>query len=164
MSIQKEREKCLEIIQALDNSFRNAKEETILPVFFFTENNRRIYELKKAINRLEELQFESKEYKKKSEPVDASLEREISSGEFVVDKIGKKIFSDIQSCLSLNDRFRFQRDLFLNDSDLMNQTLNHLNKSESFEEIMDYLDSRFAWDWENESATAFKEILRIKFS
>ena len=183
MQTRQEIDKCLAIIQSIENSFQNIKEETNLSFSFFEENNRQIYELKKAINRLEELQFELNIQKRNleeewetvpeacripeeivSEPTIVSSEKKISSTEFLADKIGKKIFSDIQSSLSLNDRFRFQKDLFYDDSNLMNVALTDLNKLESFDEIMDYLDNRFSWNWEEESAAAFKEILKTKFS
>ena len=183
MQTKKEIDKCLEIIQSIENSFQNIKDETILPSSFFEENNHQIYELKKAINRLEELQFELNVQKRNleeewetvpeacripeeivNEPTIVSSEKEIASTEFLADKIGKKIFSDIQSSLSLNDRFRFQKDLFGNDSNLMSQALSHLNNLGSFDEIMDYIDNQFSWNWEEESASAFKEILKTKFS
>ena len=188
MQTKQEIDNCLAIIQSIENSFQNIKEETNLPFSFFEENNRRIYELKKAINQLEELQFELKiqernrfeeEWKNSQEtvpevcriqeeiiiePTIVSSEKEKSSVEFLADKIGKKIFPDIQSSLSLNDRFRFQRDLFRNNSGLMQQSLNHLNELESFDETINYLNSQFSWNWEDESVVAFKDILKTKFS
>ncbi|MDH8701505.1 hypothetical protein M2138_000851 [Dysgonomonadaceae bacterium PH5-43] len=86
-----------------------------------------------------------------------------SSVEFLGDKIGKKLFATIQSSLTFNDKFRFQRDLFSGNSELMNETMNYLNNIESKTEALDYLKEYFSWDWESESVVAFKEILDKRF-
>jgi hypothetical protein len=83
---------------------------------------------------------------------------------FLGDKIVKTIYADLKKSLSLNDRFRFQRDLFDNNIELMDNTLSDLNNFSSFQETMDYLQSYFAWNWEDESAQAFKELLEKRFN
>ena len=88
-------------------------------------------------------------------------EKQISVG-FLADEIDKKIHMDLSSCLTLNDRFRFQRDLFNGNVEQMNQTLKKLNDFNSMEEVVSYL-SNLDWDWENDSAQAFIEMLEKRF-
>jgi primosomal protein N'' len=74
------------------------------------------------------------------------------------------MYADLKKSLSLNDRFRFQRNLFENNAGLMDKTLDELNNLSTLKETLDYLNSRFAWNWENEPAGAFKEILEKRFT
>jgi hypothetical protein len=46
----------------------------------------------------------------------------------------------------------------------MDKTLDDLNTLSSLSETFDYLNSHFSWDWRNEPATAFKEILEKRFA
>jgi predicted nucleic acid-binding Zn-ribbon protein len=91
-------------------------------------------------------------------------EKELLPLTFLGDKITKSIYADLKKSLTLNDRFRFQKDLFGNDVRCMDNTLNDLNAFSSLKETTDYLRNRFAWNWEDESTLAFKEILEKRFS
>ncbi|MDL2224268.1 hypothetical protein LJB92_03030 [Bacteroidales bacterium OttesenSCG-928-M06] len=89
--------------------------------------------------------------------------KEKNSSVFLGDKIGKKIFLDIRSSLSLNDRFRFQRDLFRGNNEIMDEALTQLNYFDSIKDALFYLDEQFSWDWEDPSVKAFKEVLKKRF-
>ena len=80
------------------------------------------------------------------------------------DVLNKQLAVDLRNIISLNDRFRFQRELFGGDNNLMNETLNQLNSSESLIDAFAYLNDRFDWDWEEEPASDFKIILEKRFS
>ena len=80
------------------------------------------------------------------------------------DVLNKQLAVDLRNIISLNDRFRFQKDLFGGDSNLMNDTLNQLNSLESADDIFKYLNSRFDWNWEEEPASDFKAILEKRLS
>ncbi len=96
----------------------------------------------------------------RQEPV--PVKEPISSG-FLGDKIGKQLFADFRQSLSLNDRFRFQRDLFGGNAMAMNAALDQINGFNTLPEAFDFLDNLFHWDWEQESAAAFKELLEKRF-
>jgi uncharacterized coiled-coil protein SlyX len=83
---------------------------------------------------------------------------------FLGDRITKTVYADLKKSLSLNDRFRFQRNLFENNAALMDKTLDDLNTFSSLQETLDYLNSRFSWDWKNEPTLAFNEILEKRFA
>ncbi|MDR2058454.1 MAG: hypothetical protein LBP83_09300 [Dysgonamonadaceae bacterium] len=80
------------------------------------------------------------------------------------DKIIKTMYADLKKSMSLNDRFRFQKDLFENNADLMNKTLDDLNNMSSLQETLDYLNSHFTWDWKNESVKVLKGMLEKRFT
>lgn len=194
MSFGKEIGDCLEIIKSLELSFQEAQKQDFLYLSFFSENHDLISKLKGELNKIEAMQFSQREKEEASEitrlekeewviedisqaviPEDQLEIREnesellvqkeeiITTG-FLGDIINKKIFSDIRTSLSLNDRFRFQKDLFNNDSEWMNSTLGKLNDMNSLIEVMNYLEDNFSWNWEDESVQAFKELLEKRFS
>lgn len=82
---------------------------------------------------------------------------------FLADKITKKLYADLKKSLSLNDKFRFQRDLFKGNAVIMNDALEQLNAYTRLDEALQYLNSEFQWDWESESAQAFRELLERRF-
>jgi hypothetical protein len=90
--------------------------------------------------------------------------KESLSPVFLGDRITKTVYADLKKSLSLNDRFRFQRNLFDNNAGLMDRTLDDLNTFSSLQETVDYLNNYFSWDWRSESAAAFKEILEKHFT
>jgi len=123
---------------------------------FFSRNQERLSALKEVLSRME----------------DAFLLRSQSKENYLAagaaghlgDKINKQIYADVQNALSFNDRFRFQRDLFGGNTGVMKETLEDIDQMHSLPDVFSYLDQRFSWNWENESAQAFKDILEKKFT
>jgi hypothetical protein len=67
--------------------------------------------------------------------------------------------ADLKKWLTLNDRFRFSRELFGGNETLMNQTLADLSRINSYDQGISYLKSRFNWDFDDEAVTGFLAIL-----
>jgi hypothetical protein len=78
--------------------------------------------------------------------------------------IEKKRLSDLRKAFTLNDRFRFCRDLFGRDDRLMNRTVAELEEQQSYEASVAWLQKRFGWNFEDETVTAFLAILEKRFS
>ncbi|MDR3267889.1 MAG: hypothetical protein LBT83_02330 [Tannerella sp.] len=78
--------------------------------------------------------------------------------------IEKQKLSDLKKAFTLNDRFRFCRDLFSRDENLMNQTIAELNGRMSCEASVAYLKERFDWNFEDETVAEFIAILEKRFS
>ena len=74
---------------------------------------------------------------------------------------GKSV-TDIRQAISLGDRFLYQRELFGQNAELMQKTLNELNELGSFEEAVAYI-SRFGWDTESNSYQQFIVTLHRRF-
>jgi len=155
MFFQKELEQNLEIIRVIEVSFREALQSDTISASFFSRNQERLNALKGALKRMEETYQKSQ-----------SKENYLAAGfsGLLGDKINKKIYADVRNALTFNDRFRFQRDLFEGDTNVMKETLEEIDQLHSLPDVFSYLDQRFNWNWADESAQAFKEILEKKFT
>lgn len=76
----------------------------------------------------------------------------------------KKNLSDFRKAFSLNDRFRFRRELFGGDESRMNQAINDLNDLHSYEESVTYLDQQLQWNIEDEAVADFLKLIEKRFS
>ena len=97
-----------------------------------------------------------------AEPIAESVEaekKEPSSPKAVL--YGKPV-DDIRLAISLGDRFLYQRELFGQNAELMQRTLNELNELGSFEEAVAYI-SRFGWDTESKTYQQFLVTLHRRF-
>ncbi len=71
---------------------------------------------------------------------------------------------DLKKAISLADRFRFIRELFGGNGELMTTTIDELNALNSFDEVQTYLTTRFPqWDGENAAVVDFINIVSRKF-
>jgi len=70
---------------------------------------------------------------------------------------------DIKKAISIGDRFRFQRELFKGNGEDMNKTLNYLNQLATFEEAVSFLEAKYHWEKDNETAEDFYRILKRRF-
>lgn len=77
--------------------------------------------------------------------------------------IGNKKVDDIRQAISLGDRFRFQRELFRNNGEEMNKILSYINKLATYEEVTDFLQSKYNWDEGNAAVEDFYQIIKRKF-
>lgn len=81
--------------------------------------------------------------------------------------LGKRMeasaINDLKRAIPINDRFRFQRDLFGNNVSLFNETLARLNTMPNFDEAREYLLQEFEWDEELNSTRDFFVLLGRRF-
>ena len=75
---------------------------------------------------------------------------------------GKPV-DDIRLAISLGDRFLFQRELFGQNAELMQRTLNELNALGSFDEAQAYINKHFNWDAESSTYQQFLITLHRRF-
>lgn len=78
-------------------------------------------------------------------------------------RLGKKPISDIKSAISLNDNFVYRHQLFGNNPELYEQSLNDLNSAESFDAALNYVKEHFDWDFERPIVQAFLQIVERRF-
>jgi len=74
-----------------------------------------------------------------------------------------KAVDDIRQAISLGDRFLYQRELFGQNAELMQRTLNELNNLNSFDEAMLYIAEHFQWDTESSTYQQFVVTLHRRF-
>ena len=70
---------------------------------------------------------------------------------------------ELRTALSLNDRFRFRRELFGNSDIRMNETLSLIDAMQSYEEAEDYILNDLNWDVENPDVAEFMKIVQKHF-
>ena len=80
-----------------------------------------------------------------------------------VKPVGKRV-EDLKQGISLGDRFLFQRELFGQNGELMQKTLEELNAQVDFAAAIDYLERKFAtWDKESPTYELFINVLHRRF-
>lgn len=75
----------------------------------------------------------------------------------------KQSLSDFRKAFSLNDRFRFRRELFGGDEARMNKAISDLNEIHSYEESVTYLNNELKWNVEDAAVTDFMKLLEKRF-
>ena len=78
--------------------------------------------------------------------------------------LAKKNLSDFRKAFSLNDRFRFRRELFGGNEEKMNKAISDLNDLCSYEESVTYLNKVLNWNIEDASVADFIKLLEKRFS
>ena len=95
------------------------------------------------------------------EPVkEAPVVEEVASSKAML--YGKPV-SDIRQAISLGDRFLYQRELFGQNAELMQKTLNDLDGLRSFDEAISYIMTHFKWDSESSTYQQFLVTLHRRF-
>ena len=84
-------------------------------------------------------------------------------GGSMADKIASSKISSIKSAISIADRFRFQRELFSGNADLMNSTLDRLDACNTIEEAEDIINDFTEWNPEDENVNDFLKLLGRRF-
>jgi hypothetical protein len=77
--------------------------------------------------------------------------------------VGKKTLPDVKKLFSLNDRFRFSRELFSHDEQKMNHAIAELNELHSLQESVAYLKVHFDWNLDEGVAADFLQCLEKRF-
>ena len=81
----------------------------------------------------------------------------------VDEKLQRTLSKDIRKAFSLNDRFRFQRELFAGSANAMNTAIEHIEIMRSYGNAELYFYSQLNWDRENEVVQDFMNIVRNHF-
>ncbi len=75
----------------------------------------------------------------------------------------KQNLSDFRKAFSLNDRFRFRRELFDGNEEHMNRVINDLNELHSYEESIAYLQNQLNWGKEDTAVADFIKLIEKRF-
>ncbi len=73
------------------------------------------------------------------------------------------ILADLQKYMSLNDKFRFQRELFNGSAEEMENVMKILNEFETFQDTLLFLENQ-QWNPEDEIVVEFKTFIEKRFS
>lgn len=91
--------------------------------------------------------------------------------EIVVESVSSTILADrikpandLRRSISLNDSFRFSRELFGNDAELMNRIVQQISEMNSLDMALAFTASKVKVDEENEAMADFVELLKKYFN
>ena len=74
-----------------------------------------------------------------------------------------KILADAGKYMSLNDKFRFQREIFMGSAEEMNKVLNIINEFSTLEDTWMFIEDQ-PWNNDSEIVAEFKEFIGKRFS
>ena len=181
-------------IRELEKLVAGMRDAEIYPASFFNQTFQLTHKVLKELHTLEEFQLEAlrkqmEEHQRliDSIPVSKPLqmpeekivqetiplkEIEIPHKTILADKssislndiLEKKNLSDFRKAFSLNDRFRFRRELFGGNEEKMNKAIADLNDLSSYEESVTYLNKVLNWNIEDASVADFIKLLEKRFS
>ena len=77
--------------------------------------------------------------------------------------LANKKIEDIKQGINIGDRFRFQRELFNGNGEVMNKTIAYLNQLQKYEEAMSFLKAKFNWTADNNHADDFMQIVKRRY-
>lgn len=80
------------------------------------------------------------------------------------EKLAREGSRNLRKAFSLNDRFRFRRELFGNSDIEMSDTLNLVEAMSSYAEAVDYFMTDLQWDAENPEVKDFMAIIEKHFA
>ncbi|WP_308744007.1 hypothetical protein [uncultured Bacteroides sp.] len=75
-----------------------------------------------------------------------------------------KLAAGLRHSISLNDSFRFSRELFKGDTDLMNRVIEQISVMGSYKTAVAFLSSKVEIDEEKEAVVDFLELLKKYFN
>lgn len=78
-------------------------------------------------------------------------------------KVKGKPVTSIKGALGLNDRFMFTRELFDNDKNKFEMTIDVLDKAEGYLAAIEYLEQNFQWQ-KNNISLKFMELVKRRFN
>lgn len=106
-------------------------------------------------------------------PASEEVEPEAESEEFEPDPddqpltldeaLQRDMTKDLRQAFSLNDRYRYRRELFGNSDSVMNETLNLIEAMHSFDEAEDYFYNDLQWEHDSPEVADFMVIIKNHF-
>lgn len=79
------------------------------------------------------------------------------------EQIQQRFTTDFRKAISLNDRFRFLRELFSNNPQAMDECIEKINHSADFGFLETELINTYKWNKENEDVKEFLNLVRQRF-
>lgn len=79
------------------------------------------------------------------------------------EQLQRNLSKNLRKAFTLNDHFRFRRELFANSEAELNDTLNLIETMQSYDEAEEYFYNDMGWDAENEDVAEFMAIIKKHF-
>ena len=91
------------------------------------------------------------------------LELQVNFEESMDSFINNQTIVDLNSAISLSNRFRFQRELFYSNRDRMRKAISDFNSFNSMEVARRYIVENFDWDFNAKTVIDFMKLLQQKY-
>ncbi|MDE5694002.1 MAG: hypothetical protein K2I09_08835 [Duncaniella sp.] len=91
------------------------------------------------------------------------INESIETPQSLEEKLARERARDIFRAFTLNDKFRFRRELFRNSQDEFDETLNVISQMSSITEAEEYIFDDLCWDPDNEDVKAFMDVVAKHF-
>jgi len=102
------------------------------------------------------------------EVIEEAVEPEVPAtatfDEPVYEPVHRDPAKDLRKSLSLNDYYRFRRELFQGDEAAMNEALDLIQEMRSASDVEDYFINELEWDKDSDDVQYFMEIVRNHFA
>lgn len=79
------------------------------------------------------------------------------------EKLARQRAKDIFKAFTINDKFRFRRELFRNSQEEFDDALNVISQMSTIQEAEEYIYDDLCWDVENEDVKAFMDVVTKHF-
>ncbi|MDR1729192.1 MAG: hypothetical protein LBR52_00815 [Prevotellaceae bacterium] len=79
-------------------------------------------------------------------------------------RVESRFIQNLRKAINLNDRYRYQKELFGGNAELMNSVIDRLDAMSSLEEATDYVQKEFIWNMDSQTVTDFYSLLESRFS
>lgn len=87
----------------------------------------------------------------------------IETPQSLEEKLARERARDIFQAFTLNDKFRFRRELFRNSQEEFDETLNIIAQMSTIEEASEYIYDDLCWNPDNEDVKAFMDVVTKHF-
>lgn len=82
----------------------------------------------------------------------------------IASTLGMKKIDDLKQSITIVDRFRFQRELFLGDGEKMNRAIADFNAMASMREAEEYISKKFStWSTDSDTVADFLHLLQRRY-
>lgn len=78
--------------------------------------------------------------------------------------LSRRTNSDLRKAFTLNDKYRFRRELFGNSDGAMNDSLDMVAAMKSYDEATEYFYTDLGWDCQDENVKEFMSIISAHLS
>ena len=89
--------------------------------------------------------------------------KETNTSQSLNDIIEKKNLSDLRKAFSLNDRFKYRKELFGGNEEAMSKVITILNNKTSFKDSVMFLEEKLHWDFSSPTVKDFVKVLELRF-
>ncbi len=103
---------------------------------------------------------------KEDEVEESIVEKMQSEGDSIAEKMENKAINEIKSAISINQRFSYTKNLFGDNSEVFNYSLQRIEESASLDEanqILQELEDEYNWNMEDETVQEFQELVNRRF-